>query len=62
VTSHGRARFAFGLLAARDIKCMVDAIESAVATPKYKVVKADAPSGEEIDAMTKHIELKRFNR
>src|SRR5262249_25558326 len=34
----GRARFAFGLLAARDIECMVDAIESAVATPKYKIV------------------------
>src|SRR5262249_2106377 len=33
-----RARFAFGLLAARDIECMVDAIESAVATPKYKIV------------------------
>jgi hypothetical protein len=31
----GRARFAFGLLAARDIECMVDAIESAVATPQY---------------------------
>src|SRR5262249_14401931 len=34
-----RARFAFGLLAARDIECMVDAIESAVATPKYKIVR-----------------------
>jgi hypothetical protein len=31
----GRARFAFGLLAARDIECMVDAIESAVAAPQY---------------------------
>ena len=31
----GRARFAFRLLAARDIECMVDAIESAVATPQY---------------------------
>ena len=30
----GRARFAFGLLAARDIECMVDAIKSAVATPQ----------------------------
>src|SRR5215472_1928527 len=33
-----RARFAFGLLAAGDIECMVDAIESAVATPQYKIV------------------------
>jgi hypothetical protein len=30
-----RARFAFGLLATRDIECMVDAIESAIATPHY---------------------------
>src|SRR5262245_24755620 len=29
----GRARFAFGLLAARDIERTVDAIESALATP-----------------------------
>src|SRR4029450_13848717 len=33
-----RARFAFGLLAARDIERMVDAIGSAVATPQYKIV------------------------
>jgi hypothetical protein len=31
----GRARFAFGLLAARDIERMVDAIESGVATLQY---------------------------
>src|SRR5262249_54992317 len=33
-----RARFAFRLLAAGNIECMVDAIESAVATPQYKIV------------------------